>query len=555
MKVRPASSDVRSDIIDGSKRIAQILSADPQSAVLLAVGVISLIVMIVQAPADVRQLYRDADTAVAFVLPQLAGHSPHGAVIDLGNHNWYEAWWFERATIGLPDHFLIWEVAPFVVYLLGIAAVCWGVGLALGYRAALYTAVALLVVGNQMRQVVFEPDVRVGLLVHMGLACVALVAVWGRACAGRLSGRWLLGVGAALTLFTAAGGTDQLLMIDGVAPFVLAAWLWWWRNGSREARSVALFATAVGLSSLIGEVLLTTVMVRAGVSSSLNLNSFQFVPAAALVTDVENTIVAWVSFADGNFFGTPVNKASILVFLLGTLSLLGLAVGVNLTLRTSRRWWSDRAITKARCEVGTRDLFLGFWMLVLIMTFASFMLTTASAYADSRYLLGSWIAVAVLLGAAVATRHGHTVLVVCLAVFSVVMIRDDVTFGIPSPGVAYSPPSVTRIKRFVLSEGASVGYAAYDYSHNFTWATRFQVKVFPVWPCPLRPGQACRRALSSDSAWFVPRADTRTFLITGAATAITAPPADFGAPIAKASFGQLTVFVYGHDVARQILQY
>jgi len=531
------------------------LRRHPAPCLLVLVGLVSLVVTVGQARDDVHQLYRDADTAVAFVLPQLAGHSPPGTVTDLGDHNWYETWWFERATIGLPDHFLIWEAAPFIVDFLGIAAVCWAVAIALGRRAALYTGVALLVIGDQMRQVIFEPDVRVGLLVHMGLLCVALLAVWERARSGRLSWRWLLACGGALALFTAPGGTDQLLMIDGVAPFVLTAWLWWWRNRSPAARSVALFATVVGAVALIGEALLTTVMVNAGVSSSLNLDSFQFIPAASLGADVENTITAWASFADGNFFGIPINKAGTLVFVLGALSLIGLLLAVRLTIRTTTAWWSDRAVTRASAEHGAHDLFLGYWALALIMTFASYMLTTASASADARYLLSGWVAVAALLGAAVVTEQGRTVLVAGLVVLSGVMIRDNLAFGVPGPGEAYPPRTAAQIEQYVLSEHTTIGYAAYAYSHNLTWATRFKVKVFPLWPCDLRPGKVCQRALSSDSAWFIPRPHTRTFLISGPQTTITAAPADFGTPVAKATFGQFTVSVYGHDVAAQILQF
>ena len=92
------------------------------SACLLAAAAISLLVVIAQAPEVVHQLFRDADQDVSLVLPQLASHLPSGSNVDLGDHSWYEAWWFNRATIGLPDHFLIWEYAPYVILLLGIRA-------------------------------------------------------------------------------------------------------------------------------------------------------------------------------------------------------------------------------------------------------------------------------------------------------------------------------------------------------------------------------------------------------------------------------------------------
>lgn len=536
--------------------VLRALREDRASAFLALIGLVSLATIVAQAPADVHQLYRGADTAVAFVLPQLAGHSPPHTIIDLGNHNWYETWWFERATIGLPDHFFIWEIAPFILDLVGIAVVCGAVAAAFDWRAALYTGVVLLSVGNGMRQVVFEPDVRVGLLVHMGLLCLALMAVWRRAEAGRLTWRWALACAIALTVFTAPGGTDQLLMIDGVVPFVGAALVWWWRNGSREARTVAVFALAVGVGSLIGESLLTTIMVHDGISSSLNLDSFGFVQANGLATDLGNTLSAWASFADGNFFGAFVSKATILTFVLGGLSFVALFAVTRLSILSIGRWWTERIATTTPAGGGTRALFVAFWAFALFMTLASYILTSVATSANSRYLLSGWVAVAALLGALITTRHGRVVLVSGVALFSVLMIRDNINSGVPPPGASYPKTTLAQIQQYVTSEGAGIGYAAYFYSHNFTWESDFKIKVFPLWPCPLRPGLLCQRPLSSDSSWFIPRPDTRTFLITGPQPlALHAAPASFGTPLAQQTFGQFTVSVYRHDVAAQVLHY
>jgi hypothetical protein len=539
------------------RRLGRSGRSDPAAALLVLLGLVSLIVIAVEARGYVHQLYRDADTAVAFVLPQLAGHRPPGTTIDLGNHNYYETWWFERATIGLPDHFLLWELALFAVDFVGVAAVSWTAAVALGRRAALYTAVALLVIGDGMRQVVFEPDVRVGLLVHMAALCLALIFVWRRAEAHRLRPVWLIGVGGTLTLFTSAGGTDQLLMIDGVAPFVIAALVWWWLNGSSGARTTALFAVAVGLGSLAGEALLTTVMVHDGVSSSLNLQSFQFLESGTLGSDVGNTLSSWVSLADGDFFGLPVNKADTLTLILGALALAALGGAILLVARSARAWWVSRQRSRLLAPRGESCLFIAFWGASMLLTFASYSLTSASTTVDARYLLSAWVAVAALLGAITTSTSGRAVLASLLVLFSAIMIRDNVSFGAQPPGVYYPANVVGQIERYARSHNAATGFASYPYSHNLTWATRFALKVYPVWPCDAgRPGQVCQRVLSSDSAWFIPHAGMRTFLITSLQPdAIHAAPRSFGSPIAHATFGQFTVSVFGHDVAAQILQY
>ena len=87
------------------------------------VGLANLMVLLIQAPALVHGLVLNADNATTFVLPALAGHAPVGSIINLGDHPWYEPWWFMRATAGLPHFRALWEVEPFVSTWLGIAAV------------------------------------------------------------------------------------------------------------------------------------------------------------------------------------------------------------------------------------------------------------------------------------------------------------------------------------------------------------------------------------------------------------------------------------------------
>ena len=82
------------------------------AALAALIGAVNLLVLLIQARSLVSGLYLDADNASTFVVPALAGHLPAGAVVNLGNHAWYEPWWFMRATIGLPGYRALWEAAP-----------------------------------------------------------------------------------------------------------------------------------------------------------------------------------------------------------------------------------------------------------------------------------------------------------------------------------------------------------------------------------------------------------------------------------------------------------
>jgi hypothetical protein len=529
---------------------------DRLAALLTLVGVLSVLVALAQAPDFIRWVYQNADPATGFVLPQLAGHLPPGTAIDLGSHSWYEAWWFMRATVDLPGHFIIWEAAPYFFAFVGIAAVAWSARLALGWRSALYCAVALLAIGNDLGQVDFEPDARVGMLLHLGLLCGALLWVWERSRDGLASTRWLIAGGLALTAFTAAGVTDQLLIFDGVIPFILAACLWWWLNKTTAARTVAVFAVATGAGSVTGGAILSKIMEHEGVAASLSLHSFQFVQAANIVASLANTVSAWTALGNGAFFGTTVTSASVLACFLAGLSLLALAASSRMLWRSTSAWWTARSSSTLSSAAGSRDLFVAFWGLVVIITLASYAFTSTGQSSVSRYLISAWVGVAALLGAIVTTRHGRMLMSAAIAVFAVVIAGQNVKDGIPQATLGYTPSQVTQISHFVEEHGAVIGYAGYWSASNFTWATRFKVKVFPVWSCPLRPGSVCRQQFASISSWFIPRRDTRSFLITGdQSLAIPAPPTTFGKALATATFGPYTVRVYGHDVAAQFLQY
>jgi hypothetical protein len=173
-------------------------------------GVLNVVVLLAQARDTVHQLDLDADYPMSFVLPALAGRAPAGSVITLGNHSYYEAWWFERATFGLPGWRTIWEAAPFVVEGVGIALVAWCAWVVLGRLAAVLSAVALVSITDGLRIILAMSSGRVGLTVHAGVFCAALLIVGGATRAPRLSRRAL----AAFTVFTVifgacGGGTTE----------------------------------------------------------------------------------------------------------------------------------------------------------------------------------------------------------------------------------------------------------------------------------------------------------------------------------------------------------
>jgi hypothetical protein len=111
------------------------------------------------------------------------------------------------------------------------------------------------------------------------------------------------------------------------------------------------------------------------------------------------------------------------------------------------------------------------------------------------------------------------------------------------------------VQRFVTSHGATVGYAGYEDAEVLTWQTHARLQVFPVlagFECPL---EICPYYVMNVSTWYLPRPGVRSFVVTHPTLTeahLHALPRFAGRPIAQARFGSASVFVYDHDVARDL---
>jgi hypothetical protein len=523
---------------------------------LALVGVANVVVLVAQAHALIRSLYLSADNASGLVLPALASHAPAGSVVNLGNHPWYEAWWLMRATASLPGYRGLWEVAPFLFGLLGIAVVAacawWG----LGRLAALLSAVVLLATSEAERAILYVPDSHGPTVLHAGLLGGSLLLVYRRSLVGRITPRFLLLVGLPLVAFTGLGLTDQLLFVNGLAPFVLAPLLCWWRLRSKAWRTVSAFAIAVGVLSALLALLLSHVAQDQHVVHARF--PIEFVASEALVANLQNSIAAFVALGGGDFFGASASGGNLFVFVTGVLVLVALVATLSLLWRWCRSLAGTAGpIREERPQTGPRELFIAFWGSSLVLVLAAFALTSASNTAsDARYLIGAWVALAALVGVFSTTPLARVAVIAAVAVFGLLNIRGELSAGVQPGGVAPNQTVAGAIERFAAANGASVGYSGYWDASPVTWETHLRVKIYPIQACDL-PGGWCQFFGIEISSWYVPRSHARTFLLTdtrpGVPLAVAAPPASFGKPIAAETVGEgLTVYIYDHDIAADL---
>jgi hypothetical protein len=528
----------------------------PQSAAAVAalVGLANLVVLLAQSSSLIAGLDLDADNASAFVLPALAGDAPAGSIVNLGNHAWYEPWWFMRATAGLPGYRQLWEAAPFFFGLLGIAAVSWCAGWALGRAAGLLCAVALLAGSEALRADLYVPESHGLIVLHVAVLCGALLLVHSLAVRGRLTRRAMLLVAVPLVLFTGAGLTDQLLLVSGLAPFIVAPLACWVRLRSPVWRTVSLFALLTGvLSGLLALLLSHTMQADHVIHAPFPIN---FVGSESLVGSLQNLFATLAILGGGAFFGTPASGSDLLTFIAGALTLVAFCVA----LRALWHWIGSSAQVRVRAispRAESREIFIAYWGSVLVLVVAAFALTSVSSSTDNgRYLLGAWVALAALLGIVCTTVVTRTALMLAVAVFGAVNLRAELRSGVGSFGVGPDQQTAGAIERFALAEGAAVGYSGYWDSAPVTWETHLRIRVYPIEACAT-PAGVCPFYANQINAWYAPRANTRTFLLTDTRSnvplAVTSPIASFGKPIAEQAVGEgLTVYVYDYDVASDL---
>jgi hypothetical protein len=524
------------------------------------VGLVNLVVLLAQAPALVHSVYLNADNASALVLPALASHAPAGSIVNLGNHPWYEPWWFMRATVGIPGHYGLWEAAPFLFGLLGVAVVAACAWWALDWVAGLLCAVALLASSESLRDILYVPESHGAIALHVGVLCGALLIVYREALRARPRAAVLLLVGIPLVAFTGAGLTDQLLLISGLGPFMLAPLLCRVRSGAEVWRTVSLFALVTGVLSGLLALLLTHIMQEQHVIHAPFPVSF--VDSEAMLQGLQNLVATVASLGGGAFFGEPASGQTLFTFILGALTLLALAA----ILRVLWRWVESRERASEphlrasephlRAE-GMRELFIAYWGLVLIATIAAFTLTSVSGNtSNGRYLVGAWWAIAALLGVLASTPAARTVLLVAVGLFGALTVRGELVNGVQPAGVGPSQRVAGVIEHYATAHGATVGYSGYWDASPTTWDTRMRITIYPVTPCAAPTGM-CPFYANNISTWYDARASTRTFLLTdarpGVPSAMTSPPKSLGRPLAKAYVGEgLAVYVYNHDIAANL---
>ena len=512
----------------------------------VAIGAFGALVVLVRLPHIIGVLYTDGDVASAPMIAALVGHAPSSRTVLLGQFPWYESLWFMRLTHGLPGYREIWEAAPVAFTAVGYGLVVACAWVCFGRTRALLVGALLAGITVALRKTLFTLDFHGPLVIHDCVLLAALVLV----LRARLNS-WAVGALAALAgAITALGvASDKTMFIAGIVPMLLVGILLWARTGRARERRAALFAFVVCALAVLGGELAAMAMHNDRVTPTGYAVSF--VAPNHLVANLEIFIDAFAYLVGGNFFGAPAGGTSFLTFAAAVLGFAALFAVVRWLWRRAPRLLARVAEEESPRAAAAAGYIL-FWALVLSCLTAGFVLSSSPTEASSaRYIAGDFVAVAALLPvlAPLERRAAHAALALTISLFLALCLYFDLSEITGPPSPYPSGRTVGEIESYLLAHNATRGYAPYWDAADVTWGTHLRIQAYPLERCTTALG-VCPMALNQILSWYEPSGAHATFLLTDLTTVSNIPvPDPFGTPVAQATFGNVHVYVYDHDIA------
>jgi hypothetical protein len=505
----------------------------------------------------VQAIYLNADFASAPNLGELYPRAPAGAEVTLTNFSWYTTLWFEQLTHGLPYHRQIWQVGPWLGSLVGVGLVAWATSRAAGRWAGAMVAVALGCAGPVLIYWQFPGAGHAVTWLHVCILDAFLVLCATRA-SGLIGGRTATHALVCLLVaaITAVGvASDSLLLLAGVAPFVLAGVSLGWLLRPPAGRSVALTAAVVAVAAVVGSRVVVAIMhAQHIVGTHFDI---RFAAFDRIGTNFRLLAESIAYLFNGNFSGMPLNGRGFLTVACTVV----VAAAVVVVVRLGRAWWrihprSSAALAgpaAAGSQEAARRAHVMFWLVTALLLSLGFVFTSVPADINTtRYVLAVGYALAALVPVVAMSRgswaRALVVAGLCLVVAGSIRgiaARDVQAFAKRFPQAV--PGSLLQLAR---AEHVKYGYAGYLDAVPISWQTKEELQIYPVMPCS--GDRLCPRGVHQISSWYVPRPRTPTMLVIDQVPYQThppGPPPSLGPARRVAKIRQFTVYIYPYDIA------
>jgi hypothetical protein len=498
----------------------------------------------------VQSIYRDADVVSAPYIGELAGQAPHGAQIVLGNSLWFPALWFERLTHALPHHRQIWELAPWLASLAGVALVSWSTAKAAGRWAAAMVALPLACASPFLLSLQFGWSVHA--LVYVAVAALGAFVVLCVGGAGVIRDPFVH-VGSSLVLAGLTAivlASDKLLYLLGLAPFVISGVAMLWLVGGTPGIRTAVSVVVVAGLSVLGAVLIGALVADEHIVG--HRFPVRFTTFDQIAAHVRLLFHSLASLFYGDFGGAAIAFSSVVKLVCAAVVFIGAVAGTRYVWR-----WSVAAVRGVR-ERGpkpapVRAAHLVFWIAVATLGSLGYVFSNVPVdQTSARYVVPVAYGIAALLavaaaGASSAAPRAALVGGTCVLLFgsSLALANRELQAGAstwPSPAVSGA------LADFLRGQGLRYGYGDYWVAAPLTWGSQASIQVYPVLSCG---PTLCPFYLHDISSWYQPRPNTRTFLVADPLQTLylSTPVPALGKPDQVAQVDGLTVYVYPYDIA------
>jgi hypothetical protein len=516
----------------------------------IVVATIALVVFALQITALVRALFRNPDIASMPHLVTLLAGTPGDRTVTLANAPEYESLSILRATLDWPGHRLVWQALPFVLAGVGLLVLARTVRRTWGPWCAAMAVTTLAVTAEGLRMTLFGINAHAFTLLSVIVLGAVVVGFARRP--PRSAARWVLS-GVALVAVVAPGVPDLLLMLTGIVPFTIAGLGTWWLVG-RAQRRLGIFTAAVSAAATVLGLIFAAAM-RADDIAPTATFGVRFATTDQLQHNISLTLDGLAYLGGGHVFGERVGLGSLLGVVVGGAVIGGFGAGLWFTIARVR----SSVRRRGRPDLGRPDqlAFLLFWGAALVLSLVSFLGSDLpQSAATGRYLIPAFYGVAVLLPTlAVGSARGRAYVAVGVLAFSVGVLARHIVEGPEEFGSGPTPAEIAAVDDFVAAQNAAVGYAGYQDAGVLTWETHGRLKVFPIYAGFGCRRETCRFPIMSVSSWYTERSRVRSFVVLhapGTYTQLATLPQGAGRPIASAQFDRLAVYVYDHDVARDL---
>ena len=526
----------------------------------LAFGAFYAVVLLAALPSVVAAIYRNADIAAAPEIGQLSAKAPDFAQIVLGNAPWYSALWFEQLTRWVPGHRTLWELTPWILTLAGIALVAWAAARVAGRWAGAIIAITCACAGSTLLPLQFAWSIHAVSYFHICVlgAFIVPLALWP----GR--GRWWAqaALGALVILVTGVGmASDKLVILGGMAPFVIAGLVLWRLSAPRAALPAlaSVIAVAVGAS-------VVAVLAKA-TAHSQDVVPARFPISLSAVDQLPGHVGDLVGslgvLANSDFGGPGVSLTGLLtalaagggaILLVAAASHVGALVAQLATAGRDRSRWTP--------EAAARAAFVCYWAAAAVLVSAAFVFSgLPKGLTTSRYVVPAGYAVVVIAAMGAARARAPWRAGAVAAATSAIILAAAVSLAqrhIQESAYAPGQGTARQLARFAAREHVSTGYAGYWDASALTWELHDpRVAVYPLITCG---SSLCPYPYHKINTWYLPRSLTRSFFIVDsrllrlrAYGALTSPPSAWGPPQQVVRLGPLTIYVYSYNLAAKLL--